>query len=78
MISAAPSDSSGKPDLSLPRRHAPDLPEADLLAFPGVMTGTPRDVADTLRDYRDRCGITYITVLEPFADYIAKAIAELR
>jgi probable F420-dependent oxidoreductase len=78
MISAAPSDSSARPDLSFPRRHAPDLPEAEVLAFPGVMTGTPRDIADTLRDYRDRCGVTYITVLEPFADYIAKAIAELR
>jgi probable F420-dependent oxidoreductase len=78
MISAAPSESSAKPDLAMPRRHAPDLPEADLLAFPGVMTGTPRDIADTLRDYRDRLGVTYITVLEPFADYIAKAIAELR
>jgi hypothetical protein len=41
------------------------------------MTGTPRDIADTLRDYRDRHGITYITVLEPFDDYIAKAIAKL-
>lgn len=78
MISAAPSDSSAKPDLSFPRRHAPDLPEGEVLAFPGVMSGSPRDIADTLRDYRDRCGITYITVLAPFADYVAKAIAELR
>jgi len=78
MISAAPSDSSAKPDLSFPRRHAPDLPEEEVLAFPGVMSGSPRDIADTLRDYRDRYEITYITVLAPFADYVAKAIAELR
>jgi probable F420-dependent oxidoreductase len=78
MISAAPTDSSAIPDLQFPRRHAPDLPEAEVLAFPGVMQGSPRDIADTLRDYRDRCGISYITVLAPFAEYLAKAIAELR
>lgn len=78
MISAAPTASSATPDLAFPRRHAPDLPNADVLAFPGVMSGSPRDIADTLRDYRDRCGVTYITVLAPFADYIAKAIQLLR
>jgi probable F420-dependent oxidoreductase len=78
MISAAPSDSSPMPDLSFPRRHAPDLPDEEVLAFPGVMSGSPRDIADTLIDYRDRLGITYITVLAPFADYVARAIAELR
>jgi hypothetical protein len=35
------------------RKGESDLPEADVLALPGVMTGTPRDIADTLRDYRD-------------------------
>jgi probable F420-dependent oxidoreductase len=78
MISAAPTDSSPMPDLSFPRRHAPDLPDEEVLAFPGVMSGSPRDIADTLRDYRDRLGISYLTVLAPFADYLAKAIAELR
>ncbi|KQY09311.1 luciferase [Mycobacterium sp. Root135] len=78
MISAAPTDSSVKPDLSFPRRHAHDLTDEQIMSFPGVMSGTPRDIADTLRDYRDRCGVTYFTVLEPYADYIAKAIGELR
>src|SRR4051794_23226492 len=78
VISAAPSESSATPDLSFPRRHAPDLPDDDLLAFPGVMSGSPRDIADTLRDFRDRCGVSYFTVLAPFADYMAKAIAHVR
>ena len=78
MISAAPTDSSAMPDLSFPRLHAPDLPDVELRAFPGVLAGSPRDSADTLRDYRDRFGVSYITVLDPFADYMAKVIAELR
>ena len=78
MISAAPSDSSAMPDLSFPRRHANDLTDEQIMSFPGVVSGSPRDIAATLRDYRDRCGVTYFTVLEPFADYVAKAIGELR
>ena len=66
------------PDLSFPLLHAPDLPDVELHAFPGVLVGSPRDSADTLRDYRDRFGMSYITVLDPFADYMAKVIAELR
>ena len=35
------------------RKGESDLPEPDVLALPAVMTGTHRDIADTLRDYRD-------------------------
>lgn len=78
MISAAPTDTSGVPDLMFPRRHASDLTDERIMSYPGVLVGNPRDIADTLLDYRDRCGVTYFTVLQPFADYFAKAIAELR
>jgi len=54
------------------------FPDVELRAFLGVLGGSPRDSADTLRDYRDRFGMSYITVLDPFADYMAKVIAELR
>ena len=55
-ITAVPSDNSGKPDLSLTRRFVPDLSDEELLALPAVLSGSPRDIADTLRGYRETTG----------------------
>lgn len=77
-ITGVPTDSSGIPDLALTRGYAPDATEEQLLALPTVLTGTPRDIADTLRDRRDNYGITYFTVQDYHAEYFAKVIAELR
>jgi len=77
-ITGVPTDSSGIPDLALTRGYAPDATEEQLLALPTVLTGTPRDIADTLRARRDNYGITYFTVQDYHAEYFAKAIAELR
>jgi alkanesulfonate monooxygenase SsuD/methylene tetrahydromethanopterin reductase-like flavin-dependent oxidoreductase (luciferase family) len=71
-------DSSGKPDLKLTRRHAPTLSDEQLLALPAVLSGSPRDVADTLRGYRETYGLTSVTVQENHAETFAKVIAELR
>jgi hypothetical protein len=80
VITAVPRDGSGIPDLSLTRSYAPTLPDEQLLKLPTVLTGSPRDMADTLRHYRDAYGVTYISVSVPRqdAESFGKVIAELR
>lgn len=78
VITAVAHDGSGLPDLSLTRRHAPTLPDEQLLKLPTVLAGTPRDMADKLRRYRDTCGISYISVQQKHAESFGKVIAELR
>lgn len=77
-IIGVPRDSSGMPSLTLARRYAPDLSDDQLMKLPGVLTGTPRDIADTLRRHRDTYGLTYFTVQEHHAESFSKVIAELR
>jgi probable F420-dependent oxidoreductase len=77
-VIAVPRDSSGEPNLRLARRYAPDLSDEQLLKLPGVLSGTPRDIADTLRRYRDTYSLTYFTVQEHHAESFSKVIAELR
>jgi probable F420-dependent oxidoreductase len=77
-ITAMPIDSSGKPDLTIPRRFLPTLTDEQLLRHPGVLSGTPRDIADRIREYRDTYGVSYIIVQAPHADVFSKVIAELR
>jgi probable F420-dependent oxidoreductase len=72
------SDSSGKPDLSMTRRYVPGLSDEQLLALPSVLGGSPRDIADTLRGYRETYGLTSVTVQEHHAETFAKVIAEFR
>jgi probable F420-dependent oxidoreductase len=77
-ITAVPSDGSGIPNLSMARRYSPELSEEQLLNLPGVLTGSPRDIADTLRGYRETYGLTYFTVQDGHAESFAKVIGELR
>lgn len=77
-ITAVPSDNSGIPDLRLTRRYAPTLSDAELLELPAVLSGSPRDMADRLRGYRETYGLTSFTVQESHAEGFAKVIAELR
>ena len=76
-ITAVPSDNSGKPDLALTRRFV-DLSDEELLALPSVLSGSPREIADTLRGYREKYGLTSFTFQENHVDTIAKVIPELR
>lgn len=78
VITAVPTDNSGVPDLSLTRQYAPNLSEEELLAMPAVLAGSPREIADTLRGYRETYGLTHFTVQENHAESFAKVIAELR
>jgi probable F420-dependent oxidoreductase len=77
-ITAVPSDNSGIPNLSLTRRYAPTLSDQELLAMPTVLSGSPRDIADTLRGYRETYGLTSFTAQESHAETFSKVIAELR
>jgi len=77
-ITAVPTDDSGIPDLSLTRAYFPDATDDQLAGMPTVLTGTPRDIADTLRAQRDRYGITYFTVQDYHGDYFAQVISALR
>lgn len=77
-ITAMPLDDSGRPDLTIPRRFLPGLTDDQLLRHPGVLAGTPPDMADRLREFRDRYGISYVIVQAPHAGAFAKVIAQLR
>jgi alkanesulfonate monooxygenase SsuD/methylene tetrahydromethanopterin reductase-like flavin-dependent oxidoreductase (luciferase family) len=77
-ITAVPSEGSEQANLSLTRRFLPDLSDEELLALPSVLSGSPRGIADTLRGYRDKYGLTSFTFQENHVDTIAKVIAEFR
>jgi probable F420-dependent oxidoreductase len=77
-VIAMPTDDSGVPELAQARRSLSHLSEEDMLRTPTVLTGSTKDMADTIREYRDTYGITYITVQQPHAEPFAKVIAELR
>ena len=77
-ITAVPTDPSGVPDLSLTRQFAPTLSDRELLAMPAVLSGSPHEMADALREYRRRYGLSYFTVQQNHAEAFAKVIAALR
>lgn len=77
VITAVPHDGSGIPDLSLTRRYAPALSDEQLLKLPTVLSGTPRDMADKLRHYRQAYGVNYISVQRHHAESFSNVIAEL-
>jgi len=77
-ITAVPTDASGIPDLTLTRAYFPGASDEQLAAMPTVLSGTPRDIADTLRACRDKYGVTYLTVQDYHGDYFAQVISALR
>lgn len=77
-ILAVPPNGSGRPDLSVPRRFLPTLTDEELLQHPSVLSGSTRDMADRLRNHRDRYGISYLIVQHQNAEAFAKVIDELR
>lgn len=46
--------------------------------MPSVLSGSPREIADTLSAYRDKYGVSSFTVQNNHIDNFAKVIAELR
>lgn len=76
-ITAVPSGDSEEPDLALTRRFM-KLSDEELLALPSVLAGSPSGIADTLRGYHEKYGLTSFTFQENHVDTIAKVIAEVR
>lgn len=77
-ITAVPTESSGVPDLTLTRAYEPDKTDDELLRMPSVLSGSPRHIADTLIERRDRYGISYFTVQDYHGSYFAHVISALR
>ena len=77
-ITAMPRDGETMPDLAMTRRYTPGMSDEELLALHSVLSGSPGEIADTLREYRDKYGVTSITVQDNHIKNFAKVIAELR
>lgn len=54
-----------------------DLSVEDLIASPHVLVGSVDHIADTLRERRERYGISYISVMAPFLDAFSPVVARL-
>jgi probable F420-dependent oxidoreductase len=77
-ITALPRDESGQPDLSITRRALPSMSDDELLRTPAVLSGSARDIADTVRGHRETYGVSYLIVQDKHAEAFSKVIAELR
>lgn len=77
-ITALPRDESGRPDLSITRRALPHMSDEELLATPAVLSGSTQEIADTVRGYRDKYGISYVIVQDKHSEAFAKVISALR
>lgn len=60
------------------RRFGPELSPAELLAAPPILVGSPADIAEKLRENRDRYGITYTTVMENSMESFGRVIEQIR
>ncbi|MFE0187655.1 TIGR03621 family F420-dependent LLM class oxidoreductase [Streptomyces sp. NPDC058989] len=53
------------------------LDEEQALEAPTLLIGTPQQMAEQLRERRERFGFSYITVLDPFLETFAPVLEEL-
>jgi probable F420-dependent oxidoreductase len=74
---AALGESAEKVDLEI-IRQASGLDDDQLTQLPGVLIGSPAEIADRLRRYREEFGLSYISVLEPHMAAFAEVIKHLR
>lgn len=58
--------------------YFPDTTEDELLKVPLVTAGTVREIAEQLRERRERYGFSYLTVLDPYMEALGPVIEELR
>jgi probable F420-dependent oxidoreductase len=77
-ITAVPAEGQTSPDLAMTRMYAPTLSDEELLAMPSVLSGSPREIADTVSGFREKYGVTSFTVQDKHVPTFAKVIAELR
>ena len=74
---AAVGASTDEVDLTI-IRNASGLEDDQLVQLPGVLVGSPREIADRLLRYRETFGTSYISVLEPHMSAFAEVIKHLR
>ncbi|WP_245673048.1 LLM class F420-dependent oxidoreductase [Nocardia lijiangensis] len=60
------------------RQSLPGFTDDQIGAAPAVMVGTPQQIADSVRECRERYGITYFTVVEPDLEKFAPVIELLK
>ncbi|MGE0215371.1 LLM class F420-dependent oxidoreductase [Mycolicibacterium sp.] len=77
-ITAMPVDDSGVPDLTIPRISLPGLTDEELLRHPGVLSGSVEEIAERIRGYRERYGISYLIVQMRHAEAFGKVMELLR
>ncbi|BBZ48104.1 LLM class F420-dependent oxidoreductase [Mycobacterium parmense] len=77
-ITAVPAEGQTVPDLTMTRNYAPGLTDEELLEQTSVLSGTPREMADRISMYREKYGVTSVTVQDNHVKTFAKVIAELR
>jgi probable F420-dependent oxidoreductase len=58
--------------------YGPDLSVEELGEVPTLLVGTPEQIAEQLREHREKLGLTYITVLENSLDTFGPVIELLR
>lgn len=74
---AAVGASADEVDLTI-IRNASGLDDDQLIRVPGVLIGSPLEIADRLLRYREMFGTSYISVLEPHMTAFAEVIKHLR
>jgi probable F420-dependent oxidoreductase len=74
---AAVGESVDKLDLTI-IRSASGLEDDHLAQLPGVLAGSPQEMAERLLRFREEFGIAYISVLEPHMELFAQVIKHLR
>lgn len=74
---AAVGESADKIDLSIISK-ASGLDDDQLIELPGVLVGSPGEIADQLLRYREEFDVSYISVLEPHMTAFAEVIKHLR
>lgn len=60
------------------RQFQPGFTDDRIAAAPSILFGTTHEIADTIREYRERYGITYFTMLEPDMAAFAPVIELLK
>lgn len=77
-VQAVEVEGHGEVDLTIPRMFQPTFSDAQLRHLPGFLHGSARDIADTLRRYRDEYSVTHFSINEAQMTALAKVIEDLR
>ncbi|MCE7003973.1 TIGR03621 family F420-dependent LLM class oxidoreductase [Kibdelosporangium philippinense] len=59
-------------------RQISGMTDDQLVQLPGVLLGSPQQIADRLQRYREEFGVNYISVIEPHMTVFAEVIKLLR